>query len=1781
MDKPVSPGLSGSVPRDSEITSPENSSGQTQEDKKEAAQAQPDSLAVWVQTGYVRLDREEYAEAAAAFDRALQIDSSNEGALKGKIVALRGAKELDAALAAAGEAAQAQPDSLAVWVQTGYVRLDREEYAEAAAAFDRALQIDSSDADALEGKIVALRGAKELDAALAAAGEAAQAQPDSLAIWYQTGYVRLDREEYAEAAAAFDRALQIDSSDADALEGKIVALRRAKELDAALAAAGEAAQAQADSLAVWVQTGYVRLDREEYAEAAAAFDRALQIDSSDADAHQGKILALRRARQLDAALAAAGEAAQAQPDSLAVWVQTGYVRLDREEYAEAAAAFDRALQIDSSDADALEGKIVALRGAKELDAALAAAGEAAQAQPDSLAIWVQTGWVRLDREEYAEAAAAFDRALQIDSSNEGALEGKILALRVARQLDAALAAAGEAAQAQPDSLAIWYQTGYVRLDREEYAEAAAAFDRALQIDSSDADAHQGKILALRRARQLDAALAAAGEAAQAQPDSLAVWYQTGWVRLDREEYAEAAAAFDRALQIDSSDADALEGKIVALRGAKELDAALAAAGEAAQAQPDSLAVWVQTGWVRLDREEYAEAAAAFDRALQIDSSNEGALEGKILALRRAKELDAALAAAGEAAQAQPDSLAVWVQTGYVRLDREEYAEAAAAFDRALQIDSSDADALEGKIVALRVAKELDAALAAAGEAAQAQPDSLAIWYQTGWVRLDREEYAEAAAAFDRALQIDSSDADAHQGKILALRRAKELDAALAAAGEAAQAQPDSLAVWYQTGWVRLDREEYAEAAAAFDRALQIDSSDADAHQGKILALRRAKELDAALAAAGEAAQAQPDSLAVWVQTGYVRLDREEYAEAAAAFDRALQIDSSDADALEGKIVALRVAKELDAALAAAGEAAQAQPDSLAVWYQTGYVRLDREEYAEAAAAFDRALQIDSSDADALEGKIVALRRARQLDAALAAAGEAAQAQPDSLAVWVQTGRVRLDREEYAEAAAAFDRALQIDSSDADAHQGKIIALRVARQLDAALAAAGEAAQAQPDSFGIWYQTGWVRLDREEYAEAAAAFDRALQIDSSDADALAGRIATLRLSGRLDEALSTADDALTRKPKDLAIWYQIGWIHADRRNYPDARAAFETGLQIEPEDEDLLSTKVLLLRMDQDFAAAEQEGRKLVQRNQKSVAFRTQLALSLFDKGDYEEALAQFAAILELAPNNRDALEWRTSCLRELRRFEEAEDSAKLATSRFPLDARLQAEVGWLELARFRYEPACQAFEKAVTLDPYDEGNLEGYVTVLRSMGELSSAVQAINTKRKRTGTSVTVSILLGLVALDSHDYREATEHFLNASRKDDRNPAAIAGLAAIKFYKEDYKGAEELFRRGLAIIPGHLDSLCGLALTLVRSSEQDGLDEAGKLCQRAIQISSQTAAAFGTLGVIAFRRGELHACERMLLRSIEADKSSGAQVDLGSFYVQLHRYDAAERHIRQFLEISPYDVRAHIELGNIYLEQDKLNDALREFREAGAIDSTSPEAHYGTALCLIKKGDMAAAETTIRDSLQITSVARSLKLRLLLVRLLLKRGQDTQQRDFFDSALSEALALANVHASVAEVYYLAGLARYNLGEVSSDPIARFGYRSEALRYLETSLRYDESYPDALRAAGLLRRDLRRARTSAMGGYVVAGVSLVLVGILWAGFYFTNKVNTAIVASLTPILLGMILISFILPVLIRLKLPGLEADIDRSREDLSPGPIGEVSLTKLATEISVPSGGLKL
>jgi len=74
--------------------------------------------------------------------------------------------------------------------------------------------------------------------------------------------------------------------------------------------------------------------------------------------------------------------------------------------------------------------------------------------------------------------------------------------------------------------------------------------------------------------------------------------------------------------------------------------------------------------------------------------------------------------------------------------------------------------------------------------------------------------------------------------------------------------------------------------------------------------------------------------------------------------------------------------------------------------------------------------------------------------------------------------------------------------------------------------------------------------------------------------------------------------------------------------------------------------------------------------------------------------------------------------------------------------------------------------------------------------------------------------------------------------------------------------------------------------------------------------------------------------------------------------------------------------------------------------------------------------------------------------------------------------------------------------------------------------------------------------------------------------------FEPKIDKYMILTFTPILLGLIVIGAVLPWIARLKLPGMEADLQQAQVSIGVGPSGDAgsSVSKGATMLNVSGGG---
>jgi len=191
------------------------------------------------------------------------------------------------------------------------------------------------------------------------------------------------------------------------------------------------------------------------------------------------------------------------------------------------------------------------------------------------------------------------------------------------------------------------------------------------------------------------------------------------------------------------------------------------------------------------------------------------------------------------------------------------------------------------------------------------------------------------------------------------------------------------------------------------------------------------------------------------------------------------------------------------------------------------------------------------------------------------------------------GVAHLERFDYGEAAKAFRKALEIDSTMKIARVNLAIALLNLQEIGAARAAAEDALKIAPE------------LPQTHY--------------------LLGLIA--RNENRTDDALSSFQRVLETDPSDVGTNFNIGQIYTEQRKYTEAILAFRRAYDAEPYNSSAIyNLATALFRTEQ-----REEGQKLIDQFQKlrQSGAATSIGQNYLEQGRYAEALVSTGAEPEL------------------------------------------------------------------------------------------------------------------------------------------------------------------------------------------------------------------------------------------------------------------------------------------------------------------------------------------------------------------------------------------------------------------------------------------------------------------------------------------------------------------------------------------------------------------------
>lgn len=307
-----------------------------------------------------------------------------------------------------------------------------------------------------------------------------------------------------------------------------------------------------------------------------------------------------------------------------------------------------------------------------------------------------------------------------------------------------------------------------------------------------------------------------------------------------------------------------------------------------------------------------------------------------------------------------------------------------------------------------------------------------------------------------------------------------------------------------------------------------------------------------------------------LQAAFALLARREHGAAAAAFDRALQLDRNSAAAWLGLAEARREQGAWNDAIAAAARAIQLTAGGT------------RDRFADAHTAHALALLGAQRNSDALmaavqaaaladaagdPARIAAARRvlglarlrAGRLNEAEAEIAAALRAVPDYPEGMAALALLRLLQQRFDEAGSLFRQSLDARDEQAEAWANYAALLARLGRVDDALRAVDRAVRLKPFLAGPQHLQGTLLQGAGQADAAADAFARALRADPDHTDARINLANTLRLLGRTAEAADVCRAGLERRPDDPALLTNLGVALQAAGDGDGALAAYEQAM----------------------------------------------------------------------------------------------------------------------------------------------------------------------------------------------------------------------------------------------------------------------------------------------------------------------------------------------------------------------------------------------------------------------------------------------------------------------------------------------------------------------------------------------------------------------------------------------------------------------------------------------
>jgi tetratricopeptide (TPR) repeat protein len=430
------------------------------------------------------------------------------------------------------------------------------------------------------------------------------------------------------------------------------------------------------------------------------------------------------------------------------------------------------------------------------------------------------------------------------------------------------------------------------------------------------------------------------------------------------------------------------------------------------------------------------------------------------------------------------------------------------------------------------------------------------------------------------------------------------------------------------------------------------------------------------------------------------------------------------------------------------------------------------------------------------------------------------------------------------------------------------------------------------------------LAREQkFQEAIGWFQKAVKLDPTDLK-LRRDLATAQWqAGKLEAARDNLESILKATPKDEQVTLLLGMVYAELKDYIRAAKLLDS---VEPLVRQHPESIVALAQSyygigRKDKACELLNSLKSHPAGPQVVFLGGQVAT---DAADYETAEELFTSIKSTFPDHATLGYKLASVQFRANRVEASQRTLLDLISAGDQNSEVYELLGWCYHKQGQIEEAVRAFEKAIELEPAQEGNYLGLGTIFLEQRQFRPARSVAEDLLARHPDSCNGYLLKGMAQLQLGEFTDAVESYGRALQLDPTAPEAHVGLASAQWSAGMTAAATNTFDENLKRFPRDANNCQEYGRFLLKQAETgDRTAEARAiaLLDKAIGLNGSLPESHFLLGNLLLTKEEIPQALPHLERAVQLDpQASRYRLALARAYRRAHRNDDAARELQAF-----------------------------------------------------------------------------------------------------------------------------------------------------------------------------------------------------------------------------------------------------------------------------------------